>query len=488
MDRDIAGLMLVLGAFSLTGVVIAFYIARRLNRFLNFRTLLILNVVMADLVSGMVHLADVEGPSRGYFDILSTPGAPSATPAVFGGILALGGVCAACLRKLPSAGVARQRPRDPTVAQWLLPSERRFLLVAVLLMVPLTYGATLKVKSFAASEASTRIIGLDSGLARYSYISNWLVWTISFAAIWFVGTRFGRQRPLILLVTGISILLITMSLSWTGGRSIVVVMCLPLILVLLPFLHGLKTMTILVATSAAGFYIASITQARATGQSYDLSSLSSWVDWQWGRFSMLGFSSDYVSTHGYLWGETFVAGLLSTVFGALRLAGIDVPVLSLATSTQISGESLGGSRSATHIVPGFSAELYLNFGLVGIIVGYYVLGRITNWVDCKFRDTPSAIGQLVYAYVGTLLVFRTVVSDSGSFWAYLLFSGTPLLVAATFSFWARGPGSMHSLLRAQNSPRMNGAAQSPSVCGRSARVNRNGLGSSALEEGGPTLR
>jgi uncharacterized membrane protein YsdA (DUF1294 family) len=420
----------VLIVFALFGVTVAVQIGRKLGRYANFRTMVILVYVMTELVSGIVHLSRVHGASRGYFDVLSTGSDRAMATAVFASVLGLVALCVACLKGMPNVAT-REPPNIDHI--WLTGDEKIFVSLTTIVMIPITVLATVQIQSYVQAIASSRVIALSEGNARFSYLSNWLVWAICFLAIGLVASRAGRSRFLVLCVLASSIVGIALALQWNGGRSVIVALALPLILVFLPRVRGLLWFALPLGGVAALAYIAYITGVRTAGTSSTGSSITTWLDWEWGRFSMLGWSAEYVESNGYLLGETFGAGLASVLLGVFRLVGIPIANPPWLTSTQVSGSDILGNAGMIHIVPGFSAELFLNFGMVGVVAGYYLLGRLASWVDGRYFESPTVLIQLLFAYLGTLLVFRSMAADSGSIPAYIIYTGLPLLVAAAYS-------------------------------------------------------
>lgn len=416
-----------LAVSGLGGLIVALYIARRVGRLLNFRTLLILNYIVVINLSGIAHLSDVEDAPRGFYDLLATPSDAGMELATYATFIGLAALCVACLQKLPE----KPAPDVSLASPWLVREEKAFIWIMTLVMLPVSLWATLQIQSYVQTLNTDRVIALTDGLARFSYFSNWLAWSISFLTIAFVASGAGKSRFLVLVAAAGAVLGIAATMAWTGGRSVIVVMVLPIVLVLLPKLRGIRWIAIPAAIVAGASYMIAISDKRlaSTGGF----NLTTWLDWEWGRFSMIGFANQYVSGQGHLFGETFLAGIVSVALGTFRLLGIYIPNPDLQTSTQVSGETLRSSSEVIYIVPGLSAELYLNFGLVGIAVGYYLLGRITNWADRKFLEAPTVLIKLTFAYLGTLLVLRTVAADSGSILSYLMYTGFPLLVAAVWS-------------------------------------------------------
>lgn len=416
---------------ALVGVVVALYIARRVGRFLNFRTLLLLNYVAVNAVSGIAHLSDEPGAARGHYDLLASAADPGVELGVYACFIGLVALSVACLQNLPATPAADVSLSSP----WLVREEKAFILVITVIMLPLALMATLQIQNHVDTLDTTRVIALSEGNARFSYLSNWLAWSISLLAIALVASRAGKSRLFVVLVTSGAVLGITAAMAWTGGRSVILVMVLPIVLVLLPKLRGIRWLAVPAAIAAGAGYLITVSENRSAGVGD--SSLVTWLDWEWGRYSMIGFANEYVAKQGQMYGETFLAGITNVVLGVFRLLGLYIPNPNFRSSTQISGEALRSSSDILFIVPGMSAELYLNFGLVGIAVGYYFLGRVTNWADRKFLEAPTVLIKLTFAYIGTLLVLRTVAADSGSILSYLIYTGAPLIVAGICSIVGR---------------------------------------------------
>lgn len=424
-------LVTCLGIFSIAGVAVAAATARRTHRLLNFPTLVIFIYVVTNLVSGIAHLLKISDTRRGYFDtgLWLTPA--QLDHVVLIQAVGLIAICSGVLWGLPT-GVAKGASQRRT---GLSIRDRAILPSAIAVLLPVSLWASLQVSEHVATLGIDRIIAISGGMARYSYMSHWLVWAISLSVIWLTSRRTNNHETWRVFALSVGVTAIAASLQWNGGRSIILVMTLPLILVLLPRLRRSKWVAGPVGLTIGILYVIQISENRNTRYSGSGTSLVEWLDWQWGRFSMLGYSVKYVDDNGLLWGETFAAGAIRFVDGVLRLAGLQPINAELRSSTNIAAESLLNSSADIYIVPGMSAELYMNFGMAGIFLGYFVLGWLCSWADAGFVRSATPVTQLAWAYVGTLLVFRTIPVDSASAYSYLVFSGAPLLMLAAVSFF-----------------------------------------------------
>ncbi|WP_313277869.1 hypothetical protein [Timonella senegalensis] len=181
-------------------------------------------------------------------------------------------------------------------------------------------------------------------------------------------------------------------------------------------------MTAVAATS----YIYALSAKRLLTQGG--ASITTSLDWEWGRFSMVGFSSDVVSREGLLLGETYLSGLNQFLAGILGLLGLTLQDQAGRGASQVAGEYILASTDA-YIVPGLVSEALLNFGGVGAIIALAALGFASKWVQKSISECTDPIALLLWAYIGALLVFRTLNADSWSLPTYFLYSGAPLIAA-----------------------------------------------------------
>lgn len=412
--------------FSLMGCAVAVWIARTTHSILNFRVLVIANYVAINLISGIVHILDL-GSRRGFYDAVR-----ALEPRQMGQLVLIQGVglIGLCVGVFGSSGAADQASSD---RRRLSSFEQVLLPTAALITLPIAVIAAFRIRDYAASLEvfGGRIISVDGGMARFVFMSHWLVWVVSFAVIWMA---FGplRQTPRSSLFWTIAALLVIAgSLGWTGGRSIAVVFALPLILVMLPLLRTnqlAKAVAFVAGSAVLFFYISRLSTARTANSRHQAGNIADWLDWEWGRFSMGGFGVDYVDKNGHLFGETFL-----TSTGRVLEFFFASPLTS-RSSSQIAGNEIFNSSTANYLAPGFSFELYLGFGLTGILLGYFLVGWACKRIDQRFSASPSVVVQLFWAYLGTLVVFRVLPSEPSALIQGLLYSGMPLVVVSTLSF------------------------------------------------------
>ena len=426
------GPIIALLIYGAAGLVAAGAIAMRLGRFLNFRTLLISNYVLVGNISGAIHLSSIEQGYRGFYDVLSG-GNDVLTVSTVGTILGLVAICLGSLWRLPKRG--EQNSTEPRLSS----REWSLLSIAVPLIFLLALPALIRMRAIADASAATRILSVDQGEARYVFMSHWFVWAICLGAVLVINSRFCRPPLFVATVTIIALAISALSMSWSGGRSIVIVMCLPLLILVSPRLRGVRWVSALILISAAVVYLSQLTVERTAGVRIT-SSAWSWADWEWGRYSMLGFAQDFVGTNGYLYGETFAAAGANILLGLMRLIGIYIPNPEWRSMPDITGAAILGNGD-TYVVAGLNAELYVNFGYAGILLGMLILGMLAAWVDNRFVASPSQISKFAWAYVGTLLVFHTLAGDANAVGCYLLYSGLPVVLLGVLAATIRTRGT-----------------------------------------------
>lgn len=400
----------------------AVWFARRTGRVFNLRTLLLANYIVVSLVSGVVHLMSLRNVSRGFFDVLSGS-ADTLIVATLGSILGLVALVAGCMIGLPRSRASRNR-----VQLAMSRAERWVAVIVLAVILPLWLLGAYTIRNYAANIDSARITTFDGGLARYVFFSNWGVWVFTLGALLLISfPRFQRSIPAS-VVAGLAVVASAFSLSWNGGRSIVLVMTLPLFLVVWPTLRRIRWLLIPAAIAVGFSYLIAISTERSRGAASESSWLT-WLDWEWGRYSMLGFAESYVSQFGFTGGETLFAAVTNVSLGLARLVGIPLSNPDLRSMPEITGQYILGSAD-TYVVGGLSSELYINFGYAGIAVGYLLLGLAVGFVDRRFAASQSVLVQLFWAYLGSLLILRTLAADANALGGYLLYSGLPVLVAA----------------------------------------------------------
>ncbi|MFI7744667.1 hypothetical protein [Kocuria rhizosphaericola] len=412
------------------GVISAGLFAIRSRRLFNFRSLVLINYTAVLPISGLAHLLGGRLADTGHYDIRATPEALAA--AVWGTVIGLVSLLVGL--SLQSRRYSKKIVKNMPLSR-LTPGEKRVLLAVVAILVPLGLFASMQMQRYANSTGQTRIIEADGLYVAYTYLSHWLVWGISLGAILVINLRWGKNRAVVVVALLVAVLGITSALAWSGGRSIVPTMALPVIMILFSRLRGERMLLGLLGMVGASIYIGNQTSRRlGPSAGFDI---VAWLDWQWGRFSMLGWAHNEASEGGWLLGETLAASYSQFLASIFRLVGITLELPEWRSVLELTSETILRDRDAVYVVPGLMAELALNFGTIGIVAGMLLIGIAVGWVDGAYVRSSSYTTRLLVAYLGSLLIFRTFTAESAAFPAYVLYSGLPLVAVAVASAYLR---------------------------------------------------
>lgn len=398
-------------------------------------------------LSGVVHIAQIPGVGRGYYDLMKDPSGDSALAATIISIICGGALLSGWLLADRRPKRRRQIEIGAVGARANSPLSTYLLIGFAILLLPMTIAAHNKMEAYATSNSIDRVITVPKGDATYFYLASWLPWTLTFIAVAILATRFGRSPVFVALVTAVTVGLISYSLSWTGGRTLALLMALPLIAITVPRLGKLRIPMLVGGSLALAAFLWQVTQARVGGRQ-ESASVWSWIDWQWGRFSMVGFGHDFVAAHGHLGGQTLAFDVMNPLGAIAAFVHIPFPSVAGMSSLNIVSGSLVGDYGTTRVVPGLTTEAYMNFGYLGVIVMAFILGYLVRWVDDKYLSVHDTVGQLFWAYIGGVLILRTLPLDLQSAVGSVLFTGLP--IAAVY-FLTRRPLRLSRPIRSSRS-------------------------------------
>lgn len=420
--------LLVLSIVAIACMVLAVRFAKSTGHVLNFYTLALVNYMFIFPLSGLSHLSGW-GLTRGYYDLLISGRESYVITATLATVLGFAGLIIGFGRSVPRFDDNRllQKP-------WRNEIDRAIVVLLVLVMTPICLYSIQQIYAIRDSLALARIISLTGGSARYAFFAQWSVWVASFAAILILTLLPVRSKLLTLITLGCAAAVIFISVFWSGGRSVIIVMLMPLLIYAEPRLAGVKLPVFLGGGAAMVVLMAIISNIRSeaivAGTGFDI---GNWLDWEWGRYSIIGPAIDYVDMSGYLLGETFIGGFLWSMNAITSMIGIQIDTSGYMFSYNVHSRILFNSFEFIYVVPGLTAELYMNFGQIGVFLGYIVLGRAIAVTHRLLTTVSGSIDALLLAYFGVLLVFRTMPADSASIWSYLILIGMPLLIASAGS-------------------------------------------------------
>jgi len=398
---------------------IAYQIHRRRDG-MWLRTVLLGNYFIAYVLSGLSHTLRWSH-TRGFYEALSgsPPGEDSGL--LNAGVMTLIGLIAMVI------GVSYRRSRDPAVMIDYALAQRyplRSGAVAVLLLV-ICGVAYVRISGVVSDLQSARVIAVGGGSARYVFLAAWLPWAVLLLALVLASRRStASARAWNVLVLGLSVVAIGITQSYDGGRATLLVAAFPLLALLLPRLGRLRAPAIVVGALGIATFVTIQTQLRQDTATVDFWGL---VDWQWGRFSMIAWADSWSRTHGFLHGETFVSGLLAVPASLVHFIGASLPVHT-TSMVEVTGYALRGTSDAIFIVPGLTAELFANFGWLGVVVGNFVVGVVTARLSDRARVTRYEQERALIAFVASAVVISGPVAQFEAFFLQLLLTGMPLWV------------------------------------------------------------
>ncbi|WP_155829512.1 oligosaccharide repeat unit polymerase [Gordonia alkanivorans] len=436
-------LLVVLNIICLSTLVV---IKRKRATLVTFQSLLVLVFWTSVPVSGVAHMIN-DDRGLGFYNLVdSLAGNVDFIRAL---LAATAGTIAICgtVSFMPSVSVTTGEVDGNLRALQVEQTNGTSLLLigfGTMLLVPSVFSI-IKIKTYAESTGMARVTLIEGGAAKYAFMSHWFAWAATFIAVGFIclprlrGTWFRSAISLIAIAS------IAWSLSWSGGRSVLVIMTLPLIVVVAGVLKRKTWVVALPVGLVLAYLSARATSSRSEGYVNESAfSTLSLLDWQWGRFSMLGFGSRVVEDDGFLMGETLYAGLRTIPDAIAKLVLTEPVVTSARLSTAVTGEKLLGNADQRYIVPGLPAELYMNFGIVGVFVGLAFLSYLVTRAERQFTTATHVADRIFWSYLCVVLIFCTIPAHSAAILNYLVFSGAPVLVLPVLSKlyrWWRGQGS-----------------------------------------------
>jgi len=435
----------------IVGLITCVMIARAQGRAMSVQIFLLINYMIVQPLSGIVHLTGISSGFRGYYDLNNRP-IDQTLISTFAAVIGLFALCVAFRPRLSTQSDSVR----PALAKLEFTRREAFLVTTIVaVLAPVTLFALAKISAYAASAGSARLISLDAGTARFSFMSDWIVWVISLIALLLVLRRRNPSPPFVFVTLAVAVACMGAALSWSGGRSVVLLMAFPLVYVLWPLLRGLRGVAVVSGgASLIAFVVAmSAYRLQGTAMRFNISGWN-WIDWEWGRFSMTGMAAQHVSQQGLLYGETLARGITSAPLSALAFIGFPVAPLEFHSSMAVTSRVIKGDFESIYMVPGLTSELYINFGILGVAAGYYLIGRVAKFVDSSIVRAESPTAQLMFAFIGSLLIFRSILADSASPFYFFLYSGFPLLALFIINSSGRlGRGPLASVRSVGHPPR-----------------------------------
>jgi len=389
-----------------------------------FRLIGRLVFVVAYIVSGLSHLIYQDNYYRGFFDV----GGAGYSNIYFMTILAIG-YLVFCYSQ--DYFYKSRNDYDGFVFGVYCVHKNRdqFILLFGVALVVLGLWANINLGSLVELDAISRNREMPPGSAKYVFLSVWFGWGVSFIFIYMID-RFRPSPYIASLLIIASIFLIVFNVIWMGGRSMAVLLVLPVWIVYQRnYSRGARMLAPVLGVLFI-FYVILITQLRKFGYSVEETSLSQILDWEFGRYSMIGYAVDYVDRLGYLWGVGYYDALIRIVLSPFYFMGLGFDFVGSMNGTTVGiiGDDLFGG-DVSYVVPGAIPEAYMNFGFLGVVALCAISGSAFGYVDKKLSGQKINSGMvLIYAYFGSVLAFNFINSTFLAFLNYIFFMGLPVVV------------------------------------------------------------
>ena len=286
---------------------------------------------------------------------------------------------------------------------------------------------------------------LSEGTARYVFMSTWLSWGIIFLLTAFIVSRFSKNHPkitLAALVGGSACMFL--NLFWTGSRAENLLAVLPLFFVVNKIAPRQFRSYALVITAGIVEIVVFETIARTatmlngglnvliqggtTPSQFVANQLAAVFDWQMGRFPTISLAFDMVNRYGHALGSTLLQGVAMTVNAPATLLHIPLKVPEPEAMTALVGQYIYQDPSINGVVPGTLAEFYFNFGTLGVLGGFFVIGRIAK-VCISMAHSAVDMGTFLLSFYVLTLLCLWAIPMTATIGVYLLATrGLPILV------------------------------------------------------------
>lgn len=435
----------VLAALLLVGsVAILLRAAVKTGSFINGYTLVLGTFLLTYPLSAFVHLTGTDYISLGFYEIAAL----DRHTQIHHVYLSLALVLLAQLALW--WGLAPSRPQALPNGPHLVRVRSALLVLAgavfTLVGVAGTYQLFLSSGELVEDVATIdRARQLSEGTARYVFMSTWLSWGIIFLLTAFMVSRFSRNHPrisLVALVGGSACMFL--NLFWTGSRAENLLAVLPLLFVVNKIApRHFRPFALVITVGVIGIIVFEtiartttmlngglnlLIQGGTTPSQFVANQLAAVFDWQMGRYPTISLAFDMVNRYGHALGSTLLQGVAMTVNAPATLLRIPLKVPEPEAMTALVGQYIYQDPSINGVVPGTLAEFYFNFGTLGVLGGFFVIGRIAKVCISMAHSAVDMGTSLLSFYVITLLCLWTIPMTA-TIGVYLLATrGLPILV------------------------------------------------------------
>jgi oligosaccharide repeat unit polymerase len=403
----------------------SFMLYKKDNKLVNGKFLVAMSFIITYPVSALFHFIGEQESSRGFFDIVRVSGDYPEANLYFAIMLMI--VAALCLWYPLHKDGKKDIKGQPEV---YINTTLLFALGAIFTVLGLLGTFLLFSDSYSIVQEISRVDRareIAAGGAKYYFMSRWLSWGLTFIAI---GILKKTERNISIFAYGFTAMIIftvLMNTRWAGGRSEGLLGVLPLLIIISRTMPKLQTKINNNAVFVLVVYIIYITAERRGQVADAYTSIVSFFDWQAGRFSMIGLSIEMVQNYGYAYGKTFLEGIIATINAPFILLKLPSLLPQATGITNVVGGYLFNDSTVTGVVPGIILELYYNFGIVGVAVGFYLIGKFAA-ACTRAVDTGTTVGEVLLSSYCLILICTSIIPGTSSIWVYLLITlGLPAI-------------------------------------------------------------
>lgn len=375
-------------------------------------------------LSAVVHLARSSPSQRGFFDLLVNLVNPSE---IIDQSLLVTGLAMVALW----FGLRSGSSREP-IGDHPPPSAPPFLLGGVVVLAAISVWANAMLFGGAENAIETmqtvdRVSETAEGMARYYFLARWLSW----ASVFFVADALARKWAVSVGWTQVIVLFAAAAglanTYWRGGRGEGVYAALPAVIMAIRMRPRSGKRAALPVIVLGVVYMVSVTAARV-GNDAEGGTIVDVVDWHAGRFSMVGFGIWLTDAFGYGDGTTLLSPLAHAINAPFYLMRLGNVVTAPNAMANLAGLHLADSVDVAGIVPGSICELYYNFGYLGVIVGYLLIGWATSHLS-RIVGRGETIGVTALAAYYLVTIATDVIPGNVTGWIYgTITTGLPGLV------------------------------------------------------------
>ena len=113
-----------------------------------------------------------------------------------------------------------------------------------------------------------------------------------------------------------------------------------------------------------------------------------------------------VHRYGHSLGSTLLQGLTMTINAPATLLHIPLKVPEPVPISALAGQYIYDDPSINGVVPGTLAELYFNFGVIGVFCGFFLIGRVAKYCISATHSAKDSGTLLLSFYSGDALRFN----------------------------------------------------------------------------------